>query len=156
MGTRTFQVERMDAIDEKIAAALQADGRLSMRSLAKVVHVSAPAVGERVRRLEERGVIAGYGARIDRSAIRPQIVSFVELTMTTAAHDRLERFVAATDAVRDVHRIAGAGCYLLRLETPDHATLEQVVRGVLGFANYRLSVVVSSTHREPAATAGGL
>jgi Lrp/AsnC family leucine-responsive transcriptional regulator len=134
----------MDEIDRRILAALENDARLSMRSLGRLVHLSAPSVGERVRRLEERGIIAGYGARVNRAKAGPLVVGFVEVTMKSAAHDLLAAFVSEHEGVREAYRVAGAGCYLLRVETTDHAALDALLDGLLAFANFRVSIVVAT------------
>lgn len=137
-------MQRMDEVDRRILAALQNDARLSMRSLGRIVHLSAPSVGERVRRLEERGIIEGYVARVNRAKQGPLVIGFVEVTMKSAAHDLLAAFVGEHDAVREAYRVAGAGCYLLRVEIADHALLDELLDELLVFANFRVSIVVSS------------
>src|SRR3954468_25056569 len=69
----------LDPTDWRILAELQSDGRLSFNELARRVNLSAPAVGERVRRLESDGVIAGYQARIDASRAGLPLTAFVQM-----------------------------------------------------------------------------
>ncbi|NIQ96556.1 MAG: AsnC family transcriptional regulator, partial [Desulfuromonadales bacterium] len=73
----------MDSIDCKILACLQDDARLSFRALGRRVGLSQPAVADRVRRLEEAGVLTGYSGRIDRPAAGLPITAFLRLRCTT-------------------------------------------------------------------------
>jgi Lrp/AsnC family leucine-responsive transcriptional regulator len=135
----------VDDIDRMILAALEADGRLSMRALGAQIHLSVPSTARRVQRLEESGVITGYGARIDRDRLGPRTHAYVECIMKSTRHAGFRTFLAGEPCVREVHRVAGPACYLLNVETPDAATLEAFLERLLAHANYRVSIVLSST-----------
>ena len=105
---------KLDTLDERILSALQDDGRLTMKALAEQIGMSSPAVIERVRRLEERGMLTGYRGLVDPTAVgRPLSV----MIHATVASDDQEAFVALLrehDAVEEVMRLSGARNYLLR------------------------------------------
>ncbi|MGI5208260.1 Lrp/AsnC family transcriptional regulator [Spirillospora sp. CA-108201] len=104
----------MDQTDWSILAELQRDGRLSFNRLAALVNLSPPAVAERVRRLEESGVITGYQARVDPARVGQPLTAFVQmrcalgrcLLKTSAAEDLPE--------VTEVHKLSGSRCSMLR------------------------------------------
>jgi len=132
----------MDDLDRAIIAELQTDARLSMRELARRVPLSAPAVGERVRRLEESGIIRRY--TVDVAVPRASLVAFIEVTMRSAAHERFLRFYEGEDALRECSRVSGAGCYFLRAECAGTAELDALLERLLEHANYRVSIAVST------------
>ncbi|HLG78346.1 MAG TPA: winged helix-turn-helix transcriptional regulator, partial [Ktedonobacteraceae bacterium] len=76
----------MDTIDTAIVQALQGNSRLSMRKLARQVHMTAPAVAERVRRLEDQGIIVGYTIRVDQQKIAARLLAYVDVLMKTNHH----------------------------------------------------------------------
>ncbi len=135
----------MDDVDRAIIAELQNDARLSMRELSRRVLLSAPAVGERVRRLEETGVIRRY--TVDVALPRAPLVAFIEVTMRTAAHEKFLRFVEREPAIGECWRVSGAGCYFLRSECASIAELDAMLERLLEHANYRLSIAVSEPIR---------
>jgi len=114
----------MDLTDWRIVAELQRDGRLSYNQLGKLVNMSSPAVAERVRRLEESGVIAGYHARIDPARAGLPLTAFVQLRCslgrcllkTTAAGDFPE--------VVEVHKLSGNWCTMLKVRVASLTHLE--------------------------------
>ncbi|MBU3062356.1 Lrp/AsnC family transcriptional regulator [Nocardia sp. NEAU-G5] len=105
----------LDDTDWQILAELQADGRLSYNELARRVHLSSPAVAERVRRLEGAGVITGYQARVDPARTGLPILAFIQLQCamgrcllkTSAAENYPE--------VVEVHKLSGSHCTLLKV-----------------------------------------
>lgn len=135
----------MDATDIAIVQALREDSRLSMRKLAAVVHMSTPAVAERVRRLEEEGIITGYTIRVDEQKIAPRMLTYVNVHMKTN-HQGFLQLIAGREEVRECHRIAGGNvCYLLKLEVINQAALNEFLDTLLPYANYSLNIVIAST-----------
>ena len=138
----------MDTTDMAIVQALQANSRLSMRKLAKQVHMTAPAVAERVRRMEDEGIIVGYTIRVDQQKIAPKIFAYLDILMHTNNHQDFLRFIQGRKEVRECHRIAGAACYLLKLEVIDQNALNDFLEVLLAYANYRLNIVIASNVKE--------
>ncbi|WP_165422772.1 Lrp/AsnC family transcriptional regulator [Ktedonosporobacter rubrisoli] len=138
----------MDNINKAILLELQRNSRLSMRKLAALIHMTAPAVTERVRRLEEQGIITGYTIRIDQQKINPIIEAYVETFMKSSHHQEFLKFVQAQKEIRECHRISGNACYLLKIEVPDQGTLNTFLEALLTYANYRLNIVIASTVKD--------
>ena len=118
---------QVDSLDEQILAALQANGRLTMKALAERVGLSSPAMIERVRRLEERGVIAGYRAVIAPAALSRPITAIIIATVDRAAYSAFLDRIQAEPAVAECHRITGEATYLVKVNVPDTAALEKLV-----------------------------
>ncbi|WP_295526782.1 Lrp/AsnC family transcriptional regulator [Novosphingobium sp. Chol11] len=112
----------MDRADIALVDALQRDSSRSIAELADAVALSASACHRRMRSLEERGVIAGYAARVDPRAIGLAAEVFVEITLTSQsreAMDKFERAVGDFDDILECHLMSGGADYLLRVAATD-------------------------------------
>ena len=115
-------MSNLDAIDRRILALLQKEGRISNADLALRVHLSPSACHRRVQRLEETGVIHGYVALLDARKLRRQTTVFVEITLSGQADEVLEAFEKGVRAIPDVlecHLMAGTADYLLKIVVED-------------------------------------
>ena len=145
----------MDAVDHKILTVLMADGRASWADLAEAVGLSAPAVAERVRRLEDRGVIRGYAADVNGSQVGAHMTALVAVTLDgPAARDGFLRVVRDTAEVQECHHTAGDDDYLLKVRCGGTADLERLLSDVLkavpGVSRTRTTVVLSTVKDSPA------
>jgi DNA-binding Lrp family transcriptional regulator len=114
----------LDALDRRILAELQAEGRMTNVELARRVELSAPPCLRRVRRLEEAGVIRGYHADLDPAALGWEVTFFALVGLESqkqAVLDAFEAMVAEWPEVRECHMIRGGGDFLLRLVARDTA-----------------------------------
>jgi Lrp/AsnC family leucine-responsive transcriptional regulator len=90
----------MDEVDRRLLRVLQADGRITNADLAKQAHLSPAACHERVKRLRERGVITGYAALVDPSAVDLSLLIFVEVVLDRTTGEAFEGFAAAVRRAR--------------------------------------------------------
>jgi Lrp/AsnC family leucine-responsive transcriptional regulator len=123
-------MSQIDSIDERILAELQANGRLTMKSLAERIGLSSPAMIERVRRLEDRGVIAGYRAIVAPEALGRPICAIVTVSVERGSYESFLELVRANTAVLECHRVTGAATHLLKVQVADMAALEELVDGL--------------------------
>ncbi|MEO3756268.1 Lrp/AsnC family transcriptional regulator [Streptomyces sp. B6B3] len=138
----------LDRTDWRIIAELQRDGRLSFNRLAQLVSLSPPAVAERVRRLEESGVIAGYRARIDPARVGLELTAFVQmrcalsrcLLKTTTAEDLPE--------VTEVHKLSGNWCTMLKVRVASMQHLEGLLERLGEHGEMNSHVVLSSPFQD--------
>ncbi len=136
---------QLDTIDEKILSELQANGRLTMKALAERVGLSSPAMIERVRRLEERGVIAGYRAIVDPQAIGRTLTALIAASVDREQSEAFLTIVRNDPAVSECHRTTGEAAYLVKAHVPDTASLENLVdRLEAAGAHCTASLVLSS------------
>lgn len=137
----------LDETDRLIAGLLAADGRMSFTDLAKASGLSVSAVHQRVRRLEQRGVISGYHAVIDADSVGVPLTAFVALTpIDPSMVDDAPAALAALPAIEACHSVAGAESYLVKVRVASPAALEDllaVIRARSGMAT-RTSVVLST------------
>ena len=116
--------ERFDEVDRSILAELQSDGRVSFSELGRRVGLSAPAVTERVRRLETSGVIVGYRAVVDLDAVGLPIEAIVRVRDNSG---RVEKLFAEMDVILEARHVTGEDCFFIRVAVPSMRALEAIV-----------------------------
>ncbi len=122
----------MDEIDRNIAVALQQDGSSGLAELAKVAGLSVSATAERVKRLEERGVIRAWRADLDPAAVGCPMLAHVFAAVAPGRDDAAFReAVRREEAVLECHAVSGAWTYLLKLRVADLPALDALLNGTL-------------------------
>jgi Lrp/AsnC family leucine-responsive transcriptional regulator len=141
----------MDDMDRRIVAALVANGRLTHEQIARDVHLSRPAVFERVRRLEAKGVIRGYGARINWEAMGLPLTAFVWIrTQNVQCVDsgrRISEIRAEGAVLESLYRVTGDWCMFAKYRVASPALLQQVIdliRQSPGVVNTMTTIALSS------------
>ena len=135
---------QLDAIDWRIIEALQADGRASLSSLGKRVGLSQPAVSERVKRLEARGVIEGYSARINFRAVGLDLLAIARIKTTFANLQACLKLFASMPEILEVHRVTGEDCLIIKVLVPRAEQLEAVIDRLAKYGSVTTSIVLSS------------
>lgn len=121
----------MESMDEQILALLARDGRMSYTDIGRETGLSTSAAQQRVRRLEQRGVITGYRALIDPAALGKLLTAFVELrTLDPAADDHLAEKVATLREVVSCYSVAGAASHILVVQVATPLDLEQLLNQI--------------------------
>jgi Lrp/AsnC family leucine-responsive transcriptional regulator len=133
----------IDDVDGQILAILQEDGRISFSELGRRVAMSAPAVAERVRRLEESGVITGYRAQVDLERLGYPIQAVVRLRTDFQEKDQFEKTVRDLPHVIECLRITGEDCYVIKVVARAVAELDSAMNGLAEFGATTTSVVVA-------------
>ena len=119
----------MDDLDREILRHLERSGRLTWRELGDAIGLSANATAERVRRLEDRGVITGYTALVDPTAAGRRLVALVDVRLRGPADaDRFEALVGGLDEVTDAAHVTGRSDYHVRVACSDAAELDALIR----------------------------
>ncbi|MGD1863289.1 MAG: Lrp/AsnC family transcriptional regulator [Phormidesmis sp.] len=118
----------IDTLDEKILIALTANARVKWSALADEFGVSAPAIADRVRRLEHAGIIAGYTAQLNADVLGFTLTAFVTVTLSHPQHRAaFVDYVQANSSIQSCHHIVGEGDYLLRVCCRNTAELERLL-----------------------------
>nr|WP_275586469.1 Lrp/AsnC family transcriptional regulator [Geodermatophilus normandii] len=148
-GPRTTRTERpIDAVDRQLIELLRANGRASYAELARQVGLSAPAVHERVGKLEASGVITGYRAVVDPAALGLDVTALVGVIESDAVDDTgVEAALREMPGVEDCWRVAGSEGYVLKVRVTDIPALEAAINAlnrIEGVARTRTTVVLST------------
>jgi len=122
-----YEANLLDDVNLRILAELQADGRLGLAELGRRIGLSAPAVAERVQRLERAGVIRGYRAELDPAALGFPVSAVVRIRPSPGQLRRIPEIALETPEVAECQRITGEDCYLLRLHLRSIDDLEDVL-----------------------------
>jgi Lrp/AsnC family transcriptional regulator, leucine-responsive regulatory protein len=136
-------------MNKKILALLAADGRLSFTELAKQTGLSVSAVQQRVRKLEDRGVIRGYSAIIDPDAAGLPLTAFISIKpFDPAAPDDAPERLAHLAAIEACHSVAGEENYILKVRVAAPAELEDLLQQIRASANVstRTTIVLSTPY----------
>ncbi|WP_329458953.1 Lrp/AsnC family transcriptional regulator [Streptomyces sp. NBC_01497] len=133
-----------DATDWRILDVLQRDGRASFAELARSVSMSASAVTERVRRLEEAGVIAGYAAVVEPERVGLPVLAFVRLRYPHGNYKPFHDLVEAMPEILEAHHVTGDDCFVLKVAARSMRHLEEVSGRIGGLGSVTTSVVYSS------------
>jgi Lrp/AsnC family leucine-responsive transcriptional regulator len=145
-----------DVLDRQILRLLRQDGRMSVASIAKEIGLSGPSVHERIRKLEQRGIIAGYTAVLEPRLLNRPHVAFVMVTLSEgnefAIDDPIVARICEEPDVLEFHRIAGEDCYLIKVRSATNKELEELlrrIRKIRGVARTRTTIVLSTELERP-------
>ena len=143
----------MDDLDLRLLDLLQSDGRRTQLELSREVGLSQPAVAERIRKLEGRGVITGYAARVDAAKLGKDITAFIGVSIEHPKYfDGFARKVLAMPEVLEAHRVAGQDSYILKVKTANTKTLDQLLvetlRTISGVTRTHTTIVLTSIKEE--------
>lgn len=143
----------MDAIDTSILAILKGNGRASASEISKKVRLSVPAVAERIRKLEQNGIIKQYTVKIDRYQSGERLLAFVFVNIDRTDHiDNFRKQIVRHPCVLECHHIAGAYDYLLKIALPDTQALESFLSGTLkkieGVSNSNTIITLTTLKEE--------
>lgn len=145
----------MDTTDIEIVRLLQKNGRMSHEQIAREVHLSRPAVHDRIKRLEQDDVIHGYGAQIDWNAIGLPLTAFIWVRTTTSCLAAGQSILALTNrsaVVEECHRVAGEWCLLVKTRSASSLALQDLLDAVTAVPGVQgtMTTVALSTVRESA------
>jgi Lrp/AsnC family transcriptional regulator, leucine-responsive regulatory protein len=137
----------MEPVDQRIVELLAADGRISYTDLGKALGMSTSAVHQRVRRLEERGVVRGYTARVDHRQLGRAMTAFISITpLDPAAPDDIPDRLREVSEIEECHSVAGDESYILKVRVAAPTDLEELIAKVRAAAHVatRTTVVLST------------
>lgn len=143
----------LDAYDRKILALLQDDARLGYSEIGRRIHLTAPAVTERVRRLQEAGVIEGFSTRLNLRALGYSFEAFINITVDS--HDALDAWAAAHPEVLALHATTGSHCALIRLAVTAPEHLQALIKSLGEIGKTTTSIVLSSQFEDRPRLAAG-
>lgn len=134
----------MDITDAKILEILQEDGRISMKELGKRVSLTSPAVSERVKRLEENGIIKGYKAVVNPIMLGLNVSVIIHVGLNVSAHKTFLAFVNKHPAIVECHHVTGNDCMTIRAMVSDTLELEKLLDEIQAIGSTRTEIVLST------------
>lgn len=134
----------MDNTDMKILEILQKDGRISMTKLAAMVSMSTPSTAERVKRLEERGIIVGYKAVVDPVKVGRPINAFVLVAPSAENREKFYEYIKNQESILEFYEITGRYPVCLRLSHADMNSFLKMVNELYAFGFSETYVITSN------------
>lgn len=139
----------MDAIDLRILEILQRDARVTQQDIARRVRLSQPSVADRIRKLEARGVILGYFAKVDPGQLGKDITAFIGVGISHPKYfEQFGKKVMALPDILECHRVAGSDSYILKIRTENTKSLDRLLvehlRTIPGVFRTETTLVLSS------------
>lgn len=142
--TYTQLSEELDAVNLRILEELQSEPRLSMSELGRRVGMSSPAVTERVRRLEESGVIRGYRLDLNPAALGLPIAAYVRIRPNPGQLPRIAELARQIPEIVECHRVTGEDCFILKVHLPAIDQLDRLLDSFLLFGSTTTNIIQSS------------
>ncbi|HEX4210039.1 MAG TPA: Lrp/AsnC family transcriptional regulator [Candidatus Binataceae bacterium] len=142
-----------DEIDLQIIEILQEQGRIALVKLGEHVGLSAPSAIERVKKLEDGGIITGYHASVDARLLGKDVAAFIGVSISDPRTiSQFEETVEQLDDVLECHHVTGQHTLLLKVKTRNTASLEELIKTIrmINGVSHTETMVVLSTHTERA------
>ncbi|SHK50247.1 Lrp/AsnC family transcriptional regulator [Paramaledivibacter caminithermalis] len=134
----------MDSTDLKILKILQQDGRISMKDLGKKVGLTSPAVSERVKRLEENGIIIGYKAIVNPKKLNKNISALIDVAIRSENYKKFLDFVPKNNNIIECHHVTGGDCMIIKVMVETMEDLENLIDDLKKFGNTQTNIILSS------------
>ncbi|WP_409370578.1 Lrp/AsnC family transcriptional regulator [Lysinibacillus sp. 38-6] len=132
----------IDQTDLEILKLLSENSRIQWKELGQKIHMTGQAVGNRIRRLEDIGVIEQYTIAINRIKLGQLLTAFVTVFVKTTNHQEFKNFFQEEEAISEVHRTSGDGCYLLKTHFSSNEDLDIFLERLLKYGNYRVNLSI--------------
>ena len=139
-----YEANLLDDVNLRLLSELRAEGRIAHAELGRRIGLSAPAVAERIQRLERAGVIRGYHAELDPRALGFPVAAIVRIRPAPGRMQRIPEIAVETPEVVECYRITGEDCYLMRVQLRSIDDLEEVLDRFTPFGLTTTSIVHSA------------
>lgn len=134
----------LDDVNRRLLRELHSEPRITMSALARRVGMSAPAVTERVQRMERAGIITGYRMEVDPAALGLPVTAFARIRPAPGQLPKIAELAAKLPEVSECHRITGEDCFLVKVHAAAVQDLESTLDRFLLYGQTITSIVVSS------------
>ncbi|MET0016698.1 AsnC family transcriptional regulator [Oscillibacter sp.] len=134
----------MDDIDHRILQCLQKDGRMSLKKIAEIVPLTPPAIAERIRKLEESGVITGYTAIVNTLKLEENVRAIINVTLPPERQDAFVECVRELEGVQWMHHVTGAFSMSIFAAFRNTGELERMVKTLQKFGRTQTLIVMST------------
>ncbi len=137
--------EGLDKTDQSLLRLLRGNARLSFAELGRKLRMSPPAVAERMKRLEDRGVIRAYRAEVDLAALGRGLHVYFRVVIAPKDYPRFKKAVTAMEEILECHHVTGAESFLLRGAVASVPALEELIQRLTLFGPTTTSVILSTS-----------
>ncbi len=142
--TYTSVNAELDAVNIRVLEELQRDPRVTMSELGRRIGMSSPAVTERVRRLEEAGVIQGYRLELNPAALGLPVAAYIRIRPNSGQLPRIAELARQIPEVVECHRVTGEDCFVLKVHIPAIDQLDRILDAFLLYGSTTTTIIQSS------------
>jgi Lrp/AsnC family leucine-responsive transcriptional regulator len=135
-------LQMIDAIDMTIIGLLQQNSRIQWKQIGEQIHMSGPAVANRIQRLEEMGVIEGYTVKLNESLLGNHQCIFITVMMKDYGHTKFKAFIQSRDEIKEAHRVSGEPCFILKVQLSDQEVLARLLDEILVYGHYKINISI--------------
>lgn len=132
----------MDEIDFQILELLKENSRKPWKEIGESIHMTGQAVGNRIRRMEEEGIIEQYTIAVNELKLGKSMQAFITVFLKSNHHLELQKYLKGNPDIKEVHRISGEGCYIIKASISDQLALNHTLDEILKYANYRVNISI--------------
>lgn len=137
----------LNNVDYQILQILSENSRIQWKDLGKQIHMTGQAVGNRIKKLEDQGIIQSYSLIINELKLGFSYTAFIIIYMKTSNHEPFVRFLNECEEVMEAHRVSGEGCYHLKIKVTSQEQLNLLLNSILEHGNYTLYLSINEIKR---------
>ncbi len=132
----------LDQVDYRLIQILKENSRLSFKEIGEKIHMTGQAVGVRVNKLMEEGIIEGFTLAVNMEKLGVTITAMIKVYMKKLEHQKILRLIETTEVVTEAYRTSADCCYFLKVETSSNDELNRILDRISEFATYQLSLSI--------------
>ncbi|MFS0576940.1 Lrp/AsnC family transcriptional regulator [Sporosarcina sp. 179-K 3D1 HS] len=138
---------QIDDIDFQILHLLNENARIQWKEIGEKIHMTGQAVGNRIKKMEDFGIIQAYSIVIDELKVGLPYTAFVIFFMNSHTHDELLKFIDRRGEITEAHRVSGDACYLLKVTVSSQDALNNFLNDLLKYGNYQLYLSIKDVKK---------
>lgn len=132
----------MDEIDFQILEILKENSRKPWKEIGESIHMTGQAVGNRIRKMEEEGIIEQYTISTNELKLGKRMQAFIMVFLKSNHHLEFQKYIKENPNIKEAYRISGEGCYMIKASISDQLALNNTLDEILKFANYRVNISI--------------
>lgn len=132
----------LDEIDFQILKLLKENSRRQWKEIGESIHMTGQAVGNRIRKMEEEGIIEQYTISVNELKLGKSIQAFIMVFLKSNRHLEFQHYLKGNPDIQEVHRISGEGCYMIKASISNQVALNHTLDDILKYANYRINISI--------------
>lgn len=133
---------KIDQVDYQIIRILEENSKLTYKEIGEKIHMTGQAVGIRVNKLIDDGIIESFTIKINKEKVGVTITAFIKVYMKKVDHRRIQKLIEDTQEITEAYRVSADCCYILKMETTDKEYLNNLLDRISEFATYQLSLSI--------------
>lgn len=132
----------LDPIDYEIIKILKDNSKLSFKEIGERIHLTGQAVGVRINKLAEEGIIENFTVKVNNEKLGFNITAFIKVYMKTLEHRKIKYLIETTDSIVEAYRTSADCCYILKVESQSNEELNLILDKIMGFGTYQLTLSI--------------